>query len=573
MGVRSDWPELRSIIDKAFDAMPEDERTAIINKWTTLRVEHGIRSSDVLRWALGAAGVAALVALLLVTWNRQLTRSVGKRTAELKESEGRFRATFEQAAVGIAHVAPDGRFLRVNRRFCDIVGYSHDEMMPRTFQDITHPADLDADLKHVRQLLAGEADTYSMEKRYIRKDGETVWVSLTVSLARDAEGAPRWFVSVVEDISARKRVERALRESEGKFRQLMEQSPVSIQLMSPDGRVTAVNRAWMDLWGIPKDDLPEVLAKYNILEDKEARKRGVMPLIEKAFKGEAVLLPVIEYEAADTMDDLGIGTEANKVWLQVRLYPIRDSEDEVVGVVQMEEDITSRRKAEEQLHAYRERLRALASGLTLAEERARRSIAADLHDHVGQTLALARVRLANARRAASEEKLKAMLDEVSESVLEASRETRHLVFDLGSPSMNEIGLAAAISEWLDERIGDRYGLKTDFVDQAGRVPLTDDIQAILFRNVRELLTNAVKHAHAQTVSVRLERDDGDLRIVIRDDGVGFSPDATDRKVEDTGGFGLFSIEERMADLGGTFEIVSEPGAGCTAVLTAPLSIP
>ena len=571
-GIRRDWPELRSIINKVLDAMTPAEKAAIRSKYLTVRYEHGVRPADVLKWGLAIVGIAVAGVAGVAAWNRSLNRQVIKRTAELTETEGRFRATFEQAAVGIAHVAPDGRFLRVNQRFGDIVGYSHDEVLARTFQDITHPDDLDADLEYVRQLLAGEADTYSMEKRYIHRDGETVWVNLTVSLVRDAEGAPLWFVSVVENISARKRVEVALRESEGKFRQLMEQSPVSIQLMSPDGRVTAVNRAWIDLWGIPEDGLPEVLAKYNILEDEEARKRGVMPLIEKAFKGEAVVLPVIEYEAADTMDDLGVDTEANKVWVQVRLYPIRDSEDEVVSVVQMEEDITSRRKAEEQLHAYQERLRALASELTLAEERERRSIAADLHDHVGQTLALARVRLAIARRAASEEKQKAMLDEVSESVLEASRETRHLIFDLSSPSMNEIGLGAAVSEWLRERVGERYGLTTDFVDQAGRVPLTDDIRAILFRNVRELLTNAVKHAHARTVSVRLERDDGNLRIVIQDDGVGFSPDATDHKVEDTGGFGLFSIEERMADLGGTFEILSEPGAGCTAILTMPLGV-
>lgn len=129
----------------------------------------------------------------------------------LQESETRFRYTFEQAAVGIAHVAPDGRFLRINRRFCDIVGYTHEEMLTFTFQDITHPDDLETDLAYVGQMLRGEIETYSMEKRYFRKDGSIVWVNLTVSLMRDEAGKPLNFISAVEDISRRKQVEEELK--------------------------------------------------------------------------------------------------------------------------------------------------------------------------------------------------------------------------------------------------------------------------------------------------------------------------------------------------------------------------
>lgn len=105
-----------------------------------------------------------------------------KAESALRESEERFRATFEQAAVGIAHVDPYGWFLRVNQKLCDIVGYTREELLELTFQDITYPDDLDADLEYVRQLLAGEIQTYSMEKRYFRKDGSVVWINLTVSL-------------------------------------------------------------------------------------------------------------------------------------------------------------------------------------------------------------------------------------------------------------------------------------------------------------------------------------------------------------------------------------------------------
>lgn len=125
----------------------------------------------------------------------------------------RFEATFEQAAVGIALLTPDGRWLRVNRKLSDIVGYHPDELLTKTFKDITHPDDLSSDLELVRQVLAGEIDTYTLEKRYLRKDGSIVWINLSVSLARQPDGSPDYFISVVEDISARKDAEANLTEA------------------------------------------------------------------------------------------------------------------------------------------------------------------------------------------------------------------------------------------------------------------------------------------------------------------------------------------------------------------------
>jgi len=124
-----------------------------------------------------------------------------------------FRITFEEAALGMAHVAVDGRWLRINRKLCEIVGYSREELLQMTFQDITHADDLDADLANVQLLLEGKSQRYSMEKRYLRKDGSTVWVNLTVSLLRDSQGAPTYFISVIDDISARKRMEEELAHS------------------------------------------------------------------------------------------------------------------------------------------------------------------------------------------------------------------------------------------------------------------------------------------------------------------------------------------------------------------------
>jgi PAS domain S-box-containing protein len=138
-----------------------------------------------------------------------------RRRAEegLEQSEALYRATFDNAAVGIAHVALDGRWLRFNQALCDFTGFSPGELRQKTFGDITHPDDLDKDWAQARRLLAGEISTYSIEKRYLRKNGEPVWAWLTVSLLRDPDGRPRHFISVIQDIAERKRAEALLQRS------------------------------------------------------------------------------------------------------------------------------------------------------------------------------------------------------------------------------------------------------------------------------------------------------------------------------------------------------------------------
>jgi two-component system cell cycle sensor histidine kinase/response regulator CckA len=145
----------------------------------------------------------AIVMHLDVTAERQTEES-------LRESEERFRATFEQSGAGMGHSTLDGRWVRVNQRLCDILGYTHEELLARTFQDITHPDDLDFDLLQRRQLVAGEIQTLSREKRYLHKDGSTVWVDLTVSMLRELSGEPKYFIAVAQDITARKQVEQEL---------------------------------------------------------------------------------------------------------------------------------------------------------------------------------------------------------------------------------------------------------------------------------------------------------------------------------------------------------------------------
>ncbi len=134
-----------------------------------------------------------------------------KASPETDEANIRFQGTFEQAAVGIAHVGLDGKFNLVNQKLCEIVGYGRDEFGSLRFQDITFPADLDVDLALVNKVLNDEIQTYTLEKRYIKKSGLTVWINLTVSLVRKATGQPEYFIAVIEDIQARKKTEEELK--------------------------------------------------------------------------------------------------------------------------------------------------------------------------------------------------------------------------------------------------------------------------------------------------------------------------------------------------------------------------
>ncbi len=143
--------------------------------------------------------------------NETLEYRVAERTAQLAQSQEQFRLAFDAAAVGMAQVDTRGRFLQVNPKFVEIAGYTEEELLARTYAEITHSDDLDTELEYVRRLLSGEIETYSLDKRYIRKDRSRVWASLTVSLARGPSGEPRHFIQIAEDITIRKEAERVLK--------------------------------------------------------------------------------------------------------------------------------------------------------------------------------------------------------------------------------------------------------------------------------------------------------------------------------------------------------------------------
>jgi PAS domain S-box-containing protein len=172
-----------------------------------------------------------------------------------RDSEARFRATFDNAAAGVAHIAPDGRWLRANQALCRILGYHIDELLTKSFQDVTYPEDLPADLGQVDLVRKGKIDRYEAEKRCLRKDGAVIWVRKTVGCVRKNDGSIDYFVSLIEDISARKQAEQELRETEERFRSSVLQSPLPLLLFDDREEILAISQSWLDQSGYSREEL------------------------------------------------------------------------------------------------------------------------------------------------------------------------------------------------------------------------------------------------------------------------------------------------------------------------------
>jgi PAS domain S-box-containing protein len=235
-------------------------------------------------------------------------------------------------------------------------------------------------------------------------------------------------------------------------------------------------------------------------------------------------------------------------------------------------DITDRKQAEVWVLHYQNQLKSLASELVLAEEQERNRIAVHLHDDVCQCLAFSKLKLQMLNQTLSDQMQLDEMAEVIDTLTRMLKEIRSLTFELSSPVLAEFGFEAAVSHWLKEEIEQKHNLRTEFSDNREPKPLNKNIQALLFRSTREVLTNAVKYSRANRVMVTIYREGHQIVTRIEDDGIGFAPN----KVvvgKYNKGFGLFSIRERMIQFGGSLEIDSHPGQGCRCVLRAPLLEP
>lgn len=223
----------------------------------------------------------------------------------------------------------------------------------------------------------------------------------------------------------------------------------------------------------------------------------------------------------------------------------------------------------EDLLAYQRRLRLLATQLSLAEERERRRIASQVHDHIGQNMAFVKIKLRSLQEKATAENIKKDVENICGVVDAMIQDTRSLVFELSPPILYELGFVPAM-EWLCDHMAKTHGLPIEFADDDEPKPLKEDVRVFCFQAGRELLMNVVKHARATYAILSLQREENRLSMTVEDNGAGFDISEINRHAAETEGFGLFSIRERLSHYGGTITISSHLGSGTKVSLVVSL---
>src|SRR5258705_9479443 len=248
-------------------------------------------------------------------------------------------ATFEQAAVGITHMTLDEQWISVNQRYCEITGYSREEILQLKVDDLTHPDDVPATVEFIRRIRCGELPEYRMEKRYIRKDGAVIWVNLTVSIVRSVHGDPLYLVGLIEDITQRREAQVEASRSLSLLRATLESTADGILVVDLDGKILSFNQKMADMWEIP----PEVFASgddqgaINAAVDKLVYPEDFMAKVMELYRDpEQASYDVLELKDGRTFE---------------RYSQPQRIEDVPVGRVWSFRDVTSRLRADEQERA------------------------------------------------------------------------------------------------------------------------------------------------------------------------------------------------------------------------------
>jgi len=360
-----------------------------------------------------------------------------------------------------------------------------------------------------------------------------------------------------QEVAERNRAEDALRQSEEHHRTLIETMNEGLSVVDKDSIITFVNDQFCTMTGYSRDEL--IGYSETILLDKESQRIFNKQWAERT-KGIAV-----PYEITLTRKD------DRKVHTLVSPKPIFDENSQFSGSFGIFTDITERKQAESELLSYQEQLRSLASELSLVEERQRRCIATELNDYIGQTLYYSKNKLEALKELASAGDLKEAADEVLSLIAQTIEYTKSLTFQLGTPLLYEEGLEAAL-KWLGYQFQKQLGLVFQFEDDMKPKPIADETRILLYQAVRELMINVTKHAKARNVKVSIQRDYKYIQISVEDDGIGFDTSKIEAYKSKDGGFGLFSIHERLKYLGGHFKFASKSGYGTKSTLTVPLKL-
>jgi len=266
----------------------------------------------------------------------------------LRESEARLSLAMDVGNAGVWEWNLESDEVHFDARFHAILGYNPGEL-PTTLKEwlpYHNPVDVPVWMSKAEAYLRGDSPVYESEHRIRTKAGDWAWVFTRGRLmTRTTTGSPKRFIGFAMNVTERKLTEDALRESEARFRTVVEQSPFGIQIMSPDGRTLQVNKAFEELWGLVLSDLKD----YNILRDDEIVQLGLMPFIQKGFSGETVSVPPAQYDVRHLFG------KGEKKWVQSRIYPLKDATGKIRYVILMHEDITDRKRAEEALRIAHEK--------------------------------------------------------------------------------------------------------------------------------------------------------------------------------------------------------------------------
>lgn len=464
---------------------------------------------------------------------------------DLRESEQRFRGAFEFAAIGMALVAPDGRWLRVNRSLCRIVGYTAEELLATDFQSITHPEDLDTDVGQMRQMLDGALSHYDMEKRYIHKDGHIVWVLLSVSLVRGAADQSMYFVSQIQDITERKLAERRLIESEQRYRTVADLVPGFVfEGVVRDGHPHPI---WVS------DGFQRV---YGCTLEK------FMELGDRGFGNAAPWVQIRagapESVCADVGTDVSLkNADGAQRWLRVVARLVHNGAgtdaDRVLGVA---EDVTERKRLENALReaTYREQQR----------------LGQEIHDGLGQELTglayLASSLATEAARASSP--LAPDLTRLADVARHAIESCRSIARGVSPLTESRGSLLQSLRQITDFAAASGHASVSFEAVEHASLTLPSESCDQLHRITQEALNNALKHAGADHIKVSIQIDPTKVRIKVIDDGRGLTVSG-----EAPGGRGIDGMRQRASSIGARLRVDTRHGGGAAVVCECPQPAP
>ena len=476
-----------------------------------------------------------------------------RRLAEeaLRESEARVHLILQTIPSGLFTVDLDRKITYWNKEAEEITGLKAEEAIGK---DCLEAFDCE-ECKMGCGLLDDKTDKPIYEKECtIHVDGRNITILKNADILKDLQGNTIGGLESFIDTTKRRLAEEALRESEKKYSTLVENSLTGIYI-DHGGKIVFANNKFAEIYKYSRDELVG-MGSWKLVHPEDRALTDEIRI--KRLNGEDV---PSEYEAR------GLTKDGETIWLTRRNTRIEyKGKPAILGNV---EAITKRKQAEEALHTYHQKLRSLASKLSLAEERQRRRVAIDVHDHIAQNLALAKMKLGVLRASIASGGALETMDDILKLVDETIQDTRTLISELGSPILYELGFVPAV-EWLTQQTQKQHGIVLAFEDDGQPKPLSEDVRVLLFQAVRELLVNIAKHAQTRTAKVSITRDADQVRVDVEDDGVGFDSAEIGSSVDTTGRFGLFSIRVRLEPLGGHMEVESKPGHGTRVTLVAPL---